>query len=622
MILTVYLLVGLVLLLIVSAHSACNDQACRLWTWSHVIEPIALPVSRRRWLPIQNFNVSTSSTRTSRIIQTISTDSSFAIEDLVPTQQNSHGSFPTSHELRPLTPGATVSPASLMESIVTSIEPTRGVYKSSSSVVVSTCATPLSPRQTAAQSAINIIHATKATSIAAHDMSSLPIIPSTRTRAGNSTWTGLSTKLAPLHSTTSVPAHETPSTSILSTGWPPASFNTTNLSRASPTTILRLPPVSQYLQNWSRSRPTKSNTVSSSNAAKSSMVSNHTRAHSVFQSWNGTTSSIGTAIIPKIILSTVSPTREMVISATDTSSHAGLPTASLLHLSKSVIPNLRSTIPAAIDVSSQGNNPSAATSFSPTQDLGRVATTCTTTLTTIHAVTGSETGSTLPPPPLTTSQTAGVAIAGTTGLLFAVVTVLYIARRQRSRSSRRSSTGVYPKIAYLYDPPPDDESKMVSFESTMISGGIFTRSPGSSRTTHASSFNRERDHIGAFGDRSRDVAITARLPLALPRSRPSIHHEWEHIPAHSTNTSSNTISGHKSVSWGSPTQHTGWHPLSPQPGGTITRSTSAAECSILSDITSVACSTREDPNSVMHPRMSTLRGSCSFRSTTRVAEAI
>ncbi|KAL5417847.1 hypothetical protein PMIN03_001337 [Paraphaeosphaeria minitans] len=59
------------------------------------------------------------------------------------------------------------------------------------------------------------------------------------------------------------------------------------------------------------------------------------------------------------------------------------------------------------------------------------------------------------PPPLSKSQTAGIAVGGTTCLLVALVAALFLARRYHSNmSNKRHSTGdVYPEMAYIYDPP-------------------------------------------------------------------------------------------------------------------------------------------------------------------------
>ncbi|KAF3006703.1 hypothetical protein E8E13_009091 [Curvularia kusanoi] len=64
------------------------------------------------------------------------------------------------------------------------------------------------------------------------------------------------------------------------------------------------------------------------------------------------------------------------------------------------------------------------------------------------------------PPPLTTSQTAGVAVGATTGLLIAVVAAVFIARRYHAaKHGKRMSTGsVYPKVAYIYDPNTGGDS--------------------------------------------------------------------------------------------------------------------------------------------------------------------
>ncbi|KAH5029999.1 hypothetical protein HBH70_185880 [Parastagonospora nodorum] len=75
-------------------------------------------------------------------------------------------------------------------------------------------------------------------------------------------------------------------------------------------------------------------------------------------------------------------------------------------------------------------------------------------------------------PPLTVSQKAGVAIASTTGLLIAVVAAIYLARRYRMNKSRRSSLGsIYPKEAYLYDPPAGGSDHNGDVEDVLMSGG-------------------------------------------------------------------------------------------------------------------------------------------------------
>jgi hypothetical protein len=111
------------------------------------------------------------------------------------------------------------------------------------------------------------------------------------------------------------------------------------------------------------------------------------------------------------------------------------------------------------------------TFFSPTFEITSVI-----TVTVAHFPSGTATSSApaTPPlsPPLTVSQKAGVVIAGTTGLLIAVVAAVYIARRYRVNKARRSSTGsVYPKVAYLYDPPASQGGRDGDLEEALMSGG-------------------------------------------------------------------------------------------------------------------------------------------------------
>jgi hypothetical protein len=77
-------------------------------------------------------------------------------------------------------------------------------------------------------------------------------------------------------------------------------------------------------------------------------------------------------------------------------------------------------------------------------------------------------------PPLTKSQTAGIAIAGTTCLLMAVVAGLFLARRYHTGNAmNRKSTGVYPEVAYIYDPDNhnDDAEAARNVPPMAMSGG-------------------------------------------------------------------------------------------------------------------------------------------------------
>ncbi|CAG5141215.1 uncharacterized protein ALTATR162_LOCUS889 [Alternaria atra] len=75
-----------------------------------------------------------------------------------------------------------------------------------------------------------------------------------------------------------------------------------------------------------------------------------------------------------------------------------------------------------------------------------------------HTPTSSPTETVVPAdsPPLTPSQTAGVALGSTAGVFLAIVAAIFVARRYHAvHAARRESwgsSGVYPKVAYLYDP--------------------------------------------------------------------------------------------------------------------------------------------------------------------------
>lgn len=88
------------------------------------------------------------------------------------------------------------------------------------------------------------------------------------------------------------------------------------------------------------------------------------------------------------------------------------------------------------------------------------------------STTSSATSDSSTSPSLTVSQKAGVVIASTTGLLIAVVAAVYLARRYRMNKSRRSSSGsIYPKVAYLYDPPAGGSDHDRDLEEALMSGG-------------------------------------------------------------------------------------------------------------------------------------------------------
>ncbi|KAG9203242.1 hypothetical protein G6514_003161 [Epicoccum nigrum] len=103
------------------------------------------------------------------------------------------------------------------------------------------------------------------------------------------------------------------------------------------------------------------------------------------------------------------------------------------------------------------------------------------------------------PPPLTTSQTAGVAVGATTGLLIAVVAAVFIARRYHAaKQGKRMSTGsVYPKVAYLYDPKTGGDGGDTEALMPGGTGGPPPAGPASG-TTQGSPKYMQRHSTGTF----------------------------------------------------------------------------------------------------------------------------
>ncbi|KAI4658230.1 uncharacterized protein J4E79_007212 [Alternaria viburni] len=80
------------------------------------------------------------------------------------------------------------------------------------------------------------------------------------------------------------------------------------------------------------------------------------------------------------------------------------------------------------------------------------------TLTNAPTSSATETEAAAAPPskPLTPEETAGVAIGSTAGILLAIVAAIFVARRYHAiHTAKRASggsSGIYPKLGYLYDP--------------------------------------------------------------------------------------------------------------------------------------------------------------------------
>ncbi|KAF2020842.1 hypothetical protein BU24DRAFT_9650 [Aaosphaeria arxii CBS 175.79] len=76
-------------------------------------------------------------------------------------------------------------------------------------------------------------------------------------------------------------------------------------------------------------------------------------------------------------------------------------------------------------------------------------------------------------PPLSKSQTAGIAIGGTTCLIIAIIAALFLARRyhRNAAANRKSGGSVYPEVAYIYDPPARGDDQTGANSAPMMSGG-------------------------------------------------------------------------------------------------------------------------------------------------------
>ncbi|EMD93509.1 hypothetical protein COCHEDRAFT_1154102 [Bipolaris maydis C5] len=87
-------------------------------------------------------------------------------------------------------------------------------------------------------------------------------------------------------------------------------------------------------------------------------------------------------------------------------------------------------------------------------------------------------------PSLKPSETAGVVIGSTTGVLLAIVAAIFVIRRYHALKHNNDGSGPYPEMAYLYDPFPDHSEGDSGRDeaSTLLSGGTGVRPSASSRS--------------------------------------------------------------------------------------------------------------------------------------------
>ncbi|KAI4938424.1 hypothetical protein J4E85_000864 [Alternaria conjuncta] len=128
------------------------------------------------------------------------------------------------------------------------------------------------------------------------------------------------------------------------------------------------------------------------------------------------------------------------------------------------------------------------------------------TLTNAPTSSATETEAAAAPPskPLTPEETAGVAIGSTAGILLAIVAAIFVARRYHAiHTAKRGSggsSGVYPGVAWLYDPSLGENgsggSGSGSNDALMSGGASGLPSTGSRTPPRVPKNSREYDPRG------------------------------------------------------------------------------------------------------------------------------
>jgi hypothetical protein len=265
-----------------------------------------------------------------------------------------------------------------------------------------------------------------------------------------------------------------------------------------------------------------------------------------------------------------------------------------------------STVLADDFVSTTSSDASPTSTLAASSSEDRVIRTITTVFSPSSSASDSAAASPPPSPPLTPSQTAGAAVAGTAGLLIAVVAAMYVARRYRSKSLRRTSSGsIYPKVAYLYDPPAGGNDSCADIEGTYTSGEG-PDMPLDQRNTH-------QDDASAPPMRFSDPGNPFRDPDNCFEDSNGYNNNSAQRPANTITSFSDTTKGYKPASQESPTaadftaaqslRDSTWPSsmLSTIPDG---KPEMASRYSLLSEITSMAYNADGYPNTLRHHRSS------------------
>ncbi|UPX15333.1 uncharacterized protein EKO05_0005782 [Ascochyta rabiei] len=156
--------------------------------------------------------------------------------------------------------------------------------------------------------------------------------------------------------------------------------------------------------------------------------------------------------------------------------------------------------------------------------------------------TPSQTATAGNPPPLTASQTAGIAVGGTTCLLIAVVAAIYIARRYHAaKHGKRMSTGsVYPKVAYLYDPKTGGGGSDAEALMSGTDGGM----PPADSTSRAAQGSPKHMQRHSTGTVPFNCFTNPGNPFGEPYRDPTVHRYSEFARCDTTRALSAAVAGY------------------------------------------------------------------------------
>lgn len=162
-------------------------------------------------------------------------------------------------------------------------------------------------------------------------------------------------------------------------------------------------------------------------------------------------------------------------------------------------------------------------------------------------------------PVLTASQTAGVAIGSFTGVLIALVSAIFLVRRYHSAQvTRRSSTesSVYPKVAYLYDPPVRSSRSDGGGDDdfpALMSGGTGGLPPCTPAPVSARTSPEPAEWLSAESSSCSDPGNPFRSPEDIGQMTESTSRDSLRAPIEATAVLAATVAGYTVASRWSPT---------------------------------------------------------------------